>query len=178
MNYGSKKTILKALLIWQIILACFYIPVMFLYLIFYAYISHLMASLYDITLPTNIITIVYFCIYISYFCFFINYIPRKYKQTKEVFHQKKIFFRIFSILSLFFDIITGILLIVTAFKKDDGEEEIVYVKPKKNKPPKLKLTKNGKQQLKILKRQRHKGLISKENFERQKKEIIKKEKLC
>ena len=177
MNYGSKKTILKALLVWQIIVACFYIPSMFLYFLYYAYLSNIAQAFYGITLPSNIFTIIYFCLYIVYFAFFINYIPRKYKQTKEVFHQKKIFFRIFAVLSIFFDVITAILLIITAFKKDDGKEEIVYIKPEREKPQKLSLTESGKQQLKALKSQRRKGIISKENFERQKKEIIKKEKL-
>ena len=140
MNYGSKKTILKALLIWQIIIACVFIPSLILYLIFYAQLSTLFQNMYGISLPIDIISIVYFCVYLIYFCFFINYIPRKYKQTREKFHEKKIFFRIFSIVSIFLDLITGILLIITAFKKDDGKEEIVYIKPKKIKKKYFQLT--------------------------------------
>ena len=126
--------------------------------------------------PLNIVNIIYFCLYLIYFCFFINYIPRKYNQTREQFHEKKIFFRVFSIISIFIDLITGVLLIITAFRKDDGLDEIVYVKPKKYKKPKVKLSKDAKSQIKFLKHQKHKGLISKENYDKQVKSIIKKEK--
>lgn len=176
MNYGSKKTILKALLIWQIIIACVYIPSLILYLIFYAQLSTLFQNMYGISLPIDIISIVYFCVYLIYFCFFINYIPRKYKQTREKFHEKKIFFRIFSIVSIFLDLITGILLIITAFKKDDGKEEIVYIKPKKIKKTKVKLSKQTKSQINALKHQRRRGYISKEKYEKQLKEILKQDK--
>lgn len=176
MNYGSKKTILKALVIWQIIIACFSIPIQLLYFIYHVQLSIIFSNEYGFDLPLNIVNIIYFCLYLIYFCFFINYIPRKCNQTREQFHEKKIFFRVFSIISIFIDLITGVLLIITAFRKDDGLDEIVYVKPKKYKKPKVKLSKDAKSQIKFLKHQKHKGLISKENYDRQVKSIIKKEK--
>ena len=176
MNFGSKKTILKALLYWQIIIACFSIPFHFLSLIYFSEISKVFESLYGITLNLNVFYIIYFCLYIIYFSFFINYIIYKHKQTRDQFHNKKIFFRFFSIISLFFDLITGILLIIAAFRRDDGKEEIVYINPNKKNKPEHRLSKHAKKEIKSLKHQQRLGNISNEKYEKQFKEILKKEK--
>lgn len=177
MNYGSKKAILKALLYWQIILACVYIPFQCLYFILFSQISSYLEQMYDVVVTFDIFSMVYFFIFLIYFAIFINYIPKKYKQPKQLFYSKKIIlFRIFSIVSIFIDLITGVLLTITAFTKDDGLEEIVYIPNKKIKKTKTKLSKQAKIEIKKIKARRRKGEISKDYYERLKKDIIKKEK--
>ena len=65
---------------------------------------------------------------------------------------------------------------ITAFTKDDGLEEIVYIPNKKIKKTKIKLSKQAKMEIKKIKARRRKGEISKDYYERLKKDIIKKEK--
>ena len=65
---------------------------------------------------------------------------------------------------------------ITAFTKDDGLEEIVYIPNKKIKKTKTKLSKQAKIEIKKIKARRRKGEISKDYYERLKKDIIKKRK--
>lgn len=65
---------------------------------------------------------------------------------------------------------------ITAFTKDDGLEEIVYIPNKKIKKTKIKLSKQAKMEIKKIKARRRKGEISKDYYERLKKDIIKKRK--
>ena len=71
-----------------------------------------------------------------------------------------------------FDIILAILLIVCAFSKDDNKDEEPPYKRKKNKT-KLILDNETQKQLKLLKSQRRKGLISQELYEKKYNEMLK-----
>ena len=116
-------------------------------------------------------TIVYL-IYVIYYVTLLICFRKKRLQNKQQFYRNITLFKILSILCFFVDFLLAILLIVCAFAKDDGLDEIIPP-PKHKKVKKPKYPKEIKQQISALKSQRRHGLISQEKYDKEYKKIIK-----
>ena len=173
MNLSTKKKILKSSLIWQLILALIYIAS----LIFCFCYSNTIILLYDALYETDI-TVLFFTTTICAFIFFVTiiillqiFIRKKINQNKDEFYLKDKKFKIISIITILFEPVSGILLTITAFSKDDGKDEIIDLKKQKKK--KIIYPKPVQAEIKKLKRQRRIGLISEELYQKKYQKIIK-----
>ena len=111
--------------------------------------------------------LVYICIYLS----LALYYRAKSRQTKEQFYKRIIILKIVSILEILINPIVAVLIIITAFKKDDGLDEIII--PPKPKKKKFVLPKELRPKLKKLKFDRRHGYISSEVYEKQYNKLLK-----
>lgn len=176
MNLGSKKAIIKAYIIIQSILVSLSMLSIIILLYFYFDFLHP----YKEYLPDNffeeefLFPLIYMCLAIIYFVIVAIYLRKKLYENKQQFYKQLVPFKFISVVSPFFGIISGILLIISAFRKDDGQDEKpLYHKPKKPKKVKIKYPKEVKNQLKDIKHKRRLGYISQELYEKKKNEIIK-----
>lgn len=103
------------------------------------------------------------------------YLIKKRKQPKEEFLSKMKLLKIVCFVDILFDGLFSILLIIAAYKKDDGKEPFVKVKKEKAKKDKLTYSKETKKKLKEQKLKRRRGLISQELYEKNVKKILKEE---
>ena len=136
-------------------------------------------ALYYIEVPDYLVLIlaIITLIITIYFVWFMIYINKKIKQTKEEFYAKTKLFKTFSIISLFFSTGIGILLIFVAYTKDDTSSKKILVKyDKKPVKPIIILTKESKKQIRQLKSQKRRGIISNENYQKKYNQIIKQQK--
>ncbi len=174
MNLGSKKTILKACLILQMITFAIYI-LSFITIIPNLQYIYYIAEVYQFEIKINLFIVlpIHFIIYtlVYGFCFF--YFPKKLYQNKENYYKNIIILKIISILFVIFDIIIAILLIICAFSKDDNKDEEPQYKRKNIKKKKIYFNSETQKQLKQLKSQKRKGIISQELYEKKYNEIVK-----
>lgn len=176
MNLGSKKAIIKAFLIIQTILIIAFFLSMIILLYFYFDSLHP----YKEYLPDDFFTkeflapTLYFFLYCIYYSIISIYLRKKLNQNKEQFYKNLVPYRFIAVTSIFFGIFGFILMTISAFKKDDGQDEQpLYSKPKKPKKVKIKYPKDINKQLKAIKHQKKLGYISQELCEKKCNEIIK-----
>lgn len=174
MNLGSKKTILKACLILQMITFVIYILSFITIIPSLQYIYYL-AEFYGFEIKINLYLVlpIHFAIFTLVYGFCFIYFSKKLNQNKENYYKNINILKIISILLVFFDIIIAILLIVCAFSKDDNKDEEPQFKRKKNNKVKLNIDSETQKQLKLIKLQKRKGLISQELYEKKYNEIVK-----
>mgnify|MGYP003294253823 CR=1 FL=1 len=179
MNITTRKKLLKAFTIIQLVLLCY--QVLFSILILSQ--LNLLEYIYeyyniDFNKTTLIIrTIVSTVIYAIIFVLMTIYLTKKRKQPKEEFLNKIKSLKIICFIDFIFDGPLCILLIIAAYKKDDGKEPYVKVKKEKVKKKKNKVTysKETKKKLREEKSKRRRGLISQELYEKNVKKIMKEE---
>ncbi len=176
MNLGSKKTILKACSILQIISFVAYL-ISFITILPNIDNFYYIAEMYNIPIYINfyILLPLHFCLFVIIYGFCLFYFNKKFYQNKENYYKNTIILKILSILMLFFDIIIAILLIVCAFSKDDNKDEEPQFKRKKHNKN-LNLDNETKKQINLLKTQKRKGLISQELYEKKYNELLKNKK--
>ena len=174
MNLGSKKTIIKACIIIQLIsfvayLCAFsyFMPNYDLFIQIFEYYN------IDSVMFSKAFFISHFLIFVIFYNFCFIYLSKKLQQNKENFYKNIIILRIIAIILIFFDFILAILLIICAFSKDDNKDEEPQFKRKKNNKVKLNIDSETQKQLKLIKLQKRKGLISQELYEKKYNEIVK-----
>ncbi len=176
MNLGSKKAIIKAYrIILNIVLALETLSIAMI-LFFYFDILHPIKEYLpeDFFEQKYLQLILYFCIFAIYYTIMSLYFRKKFNQNKEQFYSQTVPLKAISIISIIFTPISGILLIVMAFRKDDEQDELpLYKKPKKQKKVKTKYPRDVKRQLRKVKHEQRLGYISKELYEKKCNEIIK-----
>lgn len=171
MNLGSKKTIIKACIIIQLIsfvayLCAFsyFMPNYDLFIQIFEYYN------IDSVMFSKAFFISHFLIFVIFYNFCFIYLSKKLQQNKENFYKNIIILRIIAIILIFFDFILAILLIICAFSKDDNkDEEPQFTRRKKKKN--ISYDKETKKQIKKIKKEKRLGLISKELYEKKLKNI-------
>lgn len=177
MNLLSKKAILKAYSILQLIILCFgyatLITVVILSLsTFHKFELPIAPEFFNKVILRLIIAAL---AYTVYFFAMAWYLKRKIRQNKEQFYKTIVLLRVISVICFIIDNIFAIIFLVAAFAKDDGLEEKVrppkVKKQKKNKKPKY--PQEIKVEISRLKAQRRRGLISQDKYDKEFKKIIK-----
>ena len=176
MNITKRKKLLKAFSIIQLVTLCLLVVFFALTLIF----LHLFDKMYDeqlefLNAKIIIQPIISIVMYAVYFTLMTIYLHKKRKQPKDEFLSKMKFLKIICFIDFIFDGLFFIILIVAAYKKDDGKEPIVKNKKEECKKNKVTHSKETKQKLRKEKSKRRKGLISQELYEKNVKKIIKEE---
>lgn len=182
MNIGSKKAIFRACIILNIIFISFLTLTIILNYCLSDLIIEMTLIYYnkDISFQIYVLPAIYYLIYSIYFSVLVIYLNKKLKQTKQEFYNKILFLKIFSIILLILEPITAIFLIICAYKKDDQKEETPpYKHIKKNKEnntikkEKPKINKDIKIEIKKLKSQKRKGIISEELYQKKLNKLLK-----
>ena len=176
MNLGSKKAIIRAYRIILNIVLIMGILSIFTILYFYFDFLHPYKEYFpeDMFETYFLPSVLYFLIFTLYYSLVTTYLGKKFYQNKQQFFSQLVPLRGISIISLAFTPISGILLIIASFRKDDGCDELPqYKKPKKEKKKKPKYPREVKRQLRKVKHDKKLGYISKELYEKQCEEIIK-----
>lgn len=180
MNYGSKKAIIKACYILEIIFLVFLVVSEILIVSLGFWLTSFAQTQEQAQLISKqllVMPTISFLVSVIISTLFIIYLNKKSKQTKQQFYEKTKLIKFISIIIFIFNPITSIFLMIVAFKKDDGKEEMPeYKRPKKIKKNKPNFSKNAKKEIKMLKSQKRKGLISEELYNKKYQQIIKKEK--
>ncbi|MBO5884480.1 MAG: hypothetical protein J6Q51_01645 [Clostridia bacterium] len=177
MNLLSKKTILKAYSILQLLILC----LCYTALIVIVAVSLSLFHRFGLTITTEYFNtlilpiIIISAVYTVYFFTMAWYFKKKIRQNKEQFYKTIVLLRVISVICFLIDNIFAIIFLIAAFSKDDGLEERVREqkekKQKKNKKPKY--PKEIKKQIANLKAQRRRGIISQDKYEKEFKKIIK-----
>lgn len=99
----------------------------------------------------------------------------KNKQQFFLSQTKIAIFQFVNVCSLFVCPISSILMIIASFVNDDGKptKQRIRKTKDKHKKPKIKLSKSAKKQISSLKKERRRGIISQELYEKKVKKIIK-----
>ena len=173
MNLSTKKKLLKATLILQIIILCLY-SISFIYMLSYSnFIIEYYEVLYEIKIGLlfYFFTILFMLLTYTFMILLIQFIKIKMSQNKIDFYQNIKNFRIISIFFIILVPITGILLTIISFTKDDGFEEKNNIK---NNKKEITIPSSARMEIKKLQKLRKKGFISQELYDKKYNSIVKK----
>src|SRR5574344_1942316 len=127
-NFASKRTLIKSSFVFLIIL----IICSFISLVTNVFFSENTILIYKLLNLSEdkinlylILNIVFDTIHTICYILLAFYVYKKSTQTKEEFYAKTTLYKVMSIIAIPLTFIPGILMTVSAFKKDDGQDEII-----------------------------------------------------